>query len=174
MAFDDNRDGFFMAFGLGVHSLDNDFIYAGTELKSNSNSGLATSFKIGFGVTEQIALYYIRNASWYNDSYYDGYSATDTVYTVGINGLGMTYYFSSSSPSFYMMLATGIGDMFTPLETDPAYDSGSANLYGIGYEFSNHFTSELTLLKVDIESSEDNQLSLESSSLQFTINYLFY
>ncbi len=174
MAFDDDRDGFFMGFGIGVHSLNNDYFFYDSKMQTDSKNGLATSFKIGYGFTEQVALYYIRNASWFNDSYSEGYSTSDTLYTIGMGGLGITYYFSSSAPSAYLMLASGVGDISAPLESNATSDTGCANLFGVGYEFSKHVTSELTLLKADIESSYDSRLRLESTSLQLTINYVFY
>ena len=88
LAFDDNRQGFILGLGAGFHSIDIDFLYNGSNVGSQSESGLATSFKIGGGLTDQFALYYVRNVSWYSAPYFDGYSITDATYTVGLTGVG--------------------------------------------------------------------------------------
>lgn len=174
LAFDDSRQGFILGLGAGLHSVDSDFIYNGTNIGSQSESGLATSFKIGGGITDQFALYYIRNASWYSAPYSDGYTATDIMYTIGLSGVGASYYLSPSSPSGYFMAAFGIGDISAPFEKNIKPDTGRAFMFGGGYEFTKHLMAEATLQTTNIESADDNRLSIESSSFQFTINYLFY
>ena len=62
-AFDDERRGFLLGFGAGLHGIEEDFIVSGSNIGSQSKSGLATSFKIGGGITDQFTLYYVRNAS---------------------------------------------------------------------------------------------------------------
>lgn len=172
-AFDDNRQGFLLGFGAGFHSIDIDFIYDGSNIGSQSESGFATSFKIGGGITDQFALYYVRNASWYNAPYSDGYTTKDITYTIGLSGVGASYFLSPSAPSAYFLGAFGIGDISAPFESGVESDTGSAFMLGGGYEFSNHVMVEATLLSTNIESADDSSLSIESSSFQFTINYVF-
>ncbi len=173
-AFDNNRQGFIFGLGAGFHSIDIDFIYDGTNVRSQSESGLATSFKMGGGITDRFALYYVRNASWFSAPYFDGYTTKDATYTIGLSGIGASYFLSPSKPSGYFMAALGIGDITAPFESNAKSDTGSAIMFGVGYEFSRHLMVGETLLLTNIESADDSLLSMKTSSLQLTINYLFY
>jgi len=173
-AFDNNRQGFILGFGAGFHTIDSDVIYNGYKLGSDSNSGIATSFKIGAGLTDQFALYYVRNASWYSAPYSDGFTTKDITYTMGIMGLGATYFLSPSAPSGYLLGAIGAGDLSAPFESGISSDTGSAFMLGAGYELNNHFMVEGTWQSTNIDSADDPLLSIESSSFQVTINYVFY
>jgi hypothetical protein len=134
---------------------------------------LATFFKIGAGITDQVALYYVRNASWYSARTLNNSTANDALYSIGLSGIGAAYFLAPSVPSGYILGAFGVGDLSAPFENvNP--DTGSAFTFGGGYEFNNHFMFEATLLKANIQGSGFNPTTLKSSSLQFTINYLFY
>jgi len=173
-AFDDNRQGFILGLGAGFHNIDTDFNYDGSKFNSESKSGLATSFKIGWGITNQFALYYVRNASWYSAPYFNGYTTSDITYLAGISGIGGTFYLSPSAPSGYFLGAIGIGDLSAPFESNIKSDTGSALMFGGGYEVSKHIQIEATLLSTDIDSADDSRLNLKSSSIQFTFNYIWY
>ena len=173
-AFDDNRQGFILGLGAGIHNVDIDFNFNGSTALSESESGLATSFKIGAGITNQFALYYVRNASWYNAPYSDGVTISDITYTVGINGIGGTYYLSHSAPSGYFLGSIGIGDISAPFESGVESDTGSALMFGGGYQVIEHIQLEATLLITEIDSPDDNRINLKTSSIQFTVNYLWY
>ena len=174
LAFDEHRQGFVLGFGAGLHTIDIDFIDSGSTIASQSKSGLATSLKIGGGITNQFALYYVRNASWYSAPYSDGFTVKDITYVIGITGIGASYFFSPSAPSAYLLAATGVGDITAPFESGVSSDTGSAYMFGAGYEFSNHAMFEATLLSTKLDSADISTLSVESSSLQITLNYVFY
>lgn len=171
-AFDDKRQGFLLGLGIGLHDTDIDFTSYGTKTGSATESGLATSFKIGGGITDQFALYYVRNASWFNAPYYDGFITTDETYVLGLSGIGASYFLSPSGPSAYFIGAVGIGDFSVPTRNES--DTGSAVMFGAGYEFQNHVSLEATLLSTNIDSGSSSFLGLESRSFQFTINYNIY
>lgn len=173
-AFDDNREGFIVGLGAGFQTINIDFNYSGSEVRSDSEGGFATSFKIGWGITNQFSLYYVRNASWYSAAYDDGFSISDITYTIGIDGVGATYYLSPSSPSGYLLGAIGIGDISAPFESDIGSDTGSAIMFGGGYEASEHIHLEATFLTTNIDSLDNELLNLKTSSIQFTVNYLWY
>ncbi|MGD8560742.1 MAG: hypothetical protein PVH04_13815, partial [Gammaproteobacteria bacterium] len=167
-AFDENRTGFILGLGAGLHTIDIDSFNNGFQLGSDSESGIATSLKLGGGITNQFALYYVRNASWFSS---DG---SNTTFLVGISGLGASYYFSSSAPSGYILAAVGVGDIDAPFESNIEADTGNATMIGGGYEVNDHLHLEVTLLRTDIDSSDFSNLTLETSSIQFTFNYLWY
>jgi len=173
LAFDEHRQGFILGFGAGFHSTSLDFNNSGFNSPSQSKNGVATSFKIGAGITDQFALYYVRNASWYSAPFSNNGTTKNALYTIGLSGIGASYFFAPSAPSGYILGAFGAGDLAAPLENvNP--DTGSAAMFGGGYEFNNHVMFEATLLKTNIQGSGFNPATLKSSSLQFTINYLFY
>lgn len=173
-AFDDHREGFILGFGAGLHHTTLDFTYRGAKIESDSKGGLATSLKIGAGITDQFSIYYVRNASWYRAPISNGITTSDTLYTVGISGVGVTYYLSPTAPSWYFLGAVGVGDISAPFESNVGSDTGSAAMLGGGYEIDRHVQLEATVLGTDIDSGDVAQLNLKTSSLQLTINYLFY
>jgi len=173
-AFDDKRKGFLLGLGAGLQTIDENFKQNGSNILSQSKNGLATSFKIGGGITDQFALYYVRNASWFSAPFQNGSTTEDVVYTIGLSGVGASYFLSPSVPSGYFLGAFGLGDKFAPLERNVKPDTGSAWMFGGGYEFKNHVMVEATWLSANINSSGNSQLSLEASSLQLAINYVFY
>lgn len=172
LAFDDNRQGFILGLGIGLHNINSDFSVNGTKTGSQSEGGIATSFKIGGGVTDQLALYYVRNASWFKAPY--GTPAREITYMIGLSGLGASYFLQPAAPSGYFLVAVGVGDISAPSESNIRDDTGSAFMFGGGYEFSKNLLLEATLQATNIQSSGATPVTLKSSSLQFTINYLFY
>lgn len=174
LAFDDNRQGFILGLGIGLHSINSDLVVNGAKTGSQSESGIATSFKIGGGVTDQFALYYVRNASWYSAPYSDGFATREIAYTIGLSGLGASYFLEPAAPSGYFLAAVGVGDISAPFENNIQADTGGAFMLGGGYEFSNNLMFEATLQATNIQSSGTAPVTRKSSSLQFTINYLFY
>lgn len=173
-AFDDSRQGFLLGLGAGFHTIDLDVLGNGRSLGGESESGIATSLKIGGGLTDQFALYYVRNASWYSATGFDGSTYKDMTFAVGLMGVGATYFFSPSAPSGYVLGALGVGDISAPFESNVDSDTGSAFMFGGGYELGKHVMLEATVLGTDIDSSDIAGLSLETTSLQFTFNYMFY
>lgn len=174
LAFDDKRNDFILGFGAGIHSTDLDFEENGSQVNAYSKSGLATSLKVGAGLSDQFALYYIRNASWYTATISDGYRMYDTTFVVGISGIGASYYFSATAPSGYLLGGFGIGDLSAPFEENIAPDIGTAYIFGAGYEISPHVHLEACYLGTNIDSADVAGLSVNTGSLQFTANYLFY
>jgi len=173
-AFDNERSGFMLGIGAGLHTIGLDFNYNGVTIASDSESGIATSFRIGWGFTDQFSLYYVRNASWYRAPYFDGISLYDTTFAVGIMGVGGTYYFSPSAPSAYFLGALGLGDISAPFDSDIDSDTGIAYMLGVGYEFVTHVPVELLFLSTDIESSDLSGFNMQTSSVLLTVNYLWY
>jgi len=143
---------------------------------SNSETGMATSFKIGGGITQRFSLYYVRSASWFNAPYTEDSNTSDIYYVSGLSGLGASYYFQNSAPSAYITSAIGIGDFAAPLEDDidSDTDTGSAFMVGGGYELNKHIQFEATYLRTSIDGKSLNASDFKTASLQFTINYLWY
>lgn len=167
-AFDDQRSGFILGVGAGFHLLHDNITTNGYNLTSKSEAGLATSFKIGAGITDRILIYYVRNASWFSAPY--GNTGKNAIYTIGLSGIGTTIFMAPTAPSGYFLAAVGSGDISAPFE-NATPNTGSALMLGGGYEYRKNLMFEGTVLATSIPSGN---VTLKSASLQFTINYLFY
>lgn len=174
LAFDDTREGFILGLGAGFHSITNDYTNNGVSSLTESKSGLATSVKIGGGITNQFALYYVRNASWFTTPITTGGTTKDAHAVVGMGGIGATYYFEPTSPSGYMLGAIGGSDYAFPLESNVTTRTGGAIMLGGGYEFAQHVMFEVTVLGTTVSDPANTSLKTKSSALQFTLNYMFY
>ena len=174
LAFDENREGFILGLGAGLHSIKNDYSLNGNSYLTESKSGLATSFKMGAGITNQFALYFVRNASWFSTPVTSGTTTKDVHAVVGMSGIGATYYFEPAAPSGYTLAAVGGSDYAFPFESNMNTKTGGAFMLGGGYEFDKHVMFEVTLLATSVADPDNSYYKVQSSALQFTLNYMFY
>lgn len=173
-AFDDNREGFILGLGAGLHTIKNDYSLNGNSYLTESKSGLATSLKMGGGITNQFALYFVRNASWFSTPVTNGSTTKDAHAVVGISGIGANYYFEPAAPSGYMLAAVGGSDYAFPFESSITTKKGGAFMLGGGYEFDKHVMFEVTLLATSVADPANSNDKIQSSALQFMLNYMFY
>jgi len=142
-AFDGNRKGFILGFGLGLGSSSVDqTVSAGFESASGSDSftGLQTAFRIGGAPSEQVAIYYFNDVSWFS---MENALGSDVTVASGVGGAGVTYYLAPTSPSFYFGAGIGLGTWMLPFESDSDIWSGFG-LGGLaGYEFARHWSVEV-------------------------------
>jgi len=155
-----------------VNSIKNEYSLNGLNYQTEFKSGLATSFKIGAGITNQFALYFVRNASWFSTT--NAGVNKDATAVVGISGIGASYFFAPASPSGYMLAAIGGSDYALPLESNVTTRTGRAFMLGGGYEFSRHLMLEGTLLATSATDPNFTAFKTQSSTLQITLNYMFY
>ena len=164
-AFDGDRKGFILGLGAGVSAIstevtvDNDGYH---DDSSDSSVGFSTSLKIGYGFTDQFAVYYLRDAAWF------GYDHNDDNFIAGISGVGATYYIEPNSPA-YVMAGIGFGDFANFTEGEG--EVGSAFVLGGGYEVYPHVQAEASYLVTNIDESG---LDFSSSTFHLTLNYLWY
>ncbi|MEA1879961.1 MAG: outer membrane beta-barrel protein, partial [Campylobacterota bacterium] len=158
--FTETREGWMGSIGLGFHSTSFD---SDNFLTIDAESGFASSIKLGYNFTEQFGLYYIRNASWYS------VPSTNDLHVSGIAGLGATYYFTPNLNTWYASIGVGVGD-FANID-EKLSETGSAFLATVGYEFSPHWQAEVSLLSTNID---DDSSNLETTSVQFLLNYSWY
>ena len=156
---DEPRAGWFGGLGLGVHNTT--FDLSGFS-DTSSETGVASSIKIGYNFTEQFAISYVRNAAWY--------SLNNDTFISGITGLGATYYFLPQQETWYASVVAGIGD-YANLD-DVGSETGSAFMGTIGYEFAPHWQAEASYMFTSIDDSYGD--TLETSSIQLLINYSWY
>lgn len=170
-ASEDDHQGFMLGFGAGFGPIKTDNL-SGSPGSTLKNS-LATSLKIGAGITSRFALYYVRNNSWFR-AYPPGSATKEVTYTIGIKGLEAAYFLEPTAPSAYFLAAKGTGYISTPFKSGNQPDTGRAVMFGGGYEFEKNITIEGTLLTTRIDSISIPTVNLKSSAIQITINYLYY
>ena len=165
-AFDDKRKGLSLGFGAGFHYLGNHVLFDGDGgVIYEGQTGIASSFRIGGGINEQVSIFYTRNASWYN--------VNGELAVIGLTGVEASYYFSPEVPSKYLIAGLGLGDFSTPLYIgDTGINDGRSYLAGFGYEFKKHQSVEfnLGLTTHNVNSS----VKLETYTAQVLFNYQFY
>lgn len=162
-AFDGQREGFLIGLGAGLSSVNTE-VKMGYYGYNERSFGLATSFKIGYGFTNQFALYYMNDVSWfgYDDDPYD-----DT-YTSSFTGVSASYYIDEHAPA-YVLAGVGIGT-FANFSED-AGETGSAFILGAGYEVSPHIQIEATYL---VNSVDDGGIEVDTDAFRMTLNYMWY
>lgn len=174
LAFDDNRQGFVLGLGAGLHSTGSEYSLNDNVYRTDSSGGLASSFKIGGGIGEQFSLYFVHNASRFRTSVTKNGSSKDETAVLFMDGIGAAYYFQHSAPSGYLHAALG-GSYFTfPQDSDLGSRKGGALILGGGYEFNPHIMLDLTLLGSSVSNPNNSADKTRFSVLQFTLNYLFY
>lgn len=159
LAFDGEREGFFLGLAIGVANVEYEG-YSGEV----SDTGLATSLKIGYGFSNNFAFYYVRNGSTTES---EGYT-----YMEGLSGLGATWYFNPQGQGMYLLGGLGIGDLTlidSDYDDDTDQETGSSFLLGLGYESPSRHSVELSLVSVDID-----DINYESTAFQLMYSYVFY
>ena len=157
-AFDDQREGFLVGLGAGLSLVNSEVAtYDETSL------GFATSFKIGYGFSNQFLLYYVNNVSFFGQDY-----SNDT-FTTGGSSIGASYYFDENSP-YYALGSIGLGS-FGNFSSGNG-EIGSTFSIGAGYEYSPHILLEGVFEHVNVDDYSYNGAS--TNSLRFTINYMWY
>jgi len=160
-AFDGNRQGFLVGIGGGFHGVD-------VDVESDTHSGLATSFRIGMGVTDRVLLYYLNNVSWYSRS---GYT-----FTYGLSGFGASFYFNRSTPAVYLTSAVGYATYDDTDSNDSNFDGqgdGVGLMFGSGLELRRGLHLEAAVYHSSIE-AERYVSEFDATTLQLLFNWIFY
>jgi len=141
-AFDGNRKGFTLEFGLGggFQSASQEFSFLGeTEKVDASGPAFATNFKIGYGFNEQLIV------SWTDNL---GISSGESIMTnkdeplaLSVGGIGLTYFFNADGPSPFIDVTIGVS----------VWDDGNDDMSGMGisvgggYEFKPNWAAGVDL-----------------------------
>jgi hypothetical protein len=180
-AFDGNRKGFLLGFGagVGVASYTQNLKINLPDIPPDRTSSrqtpfaISTNFKLGWGLTDQLLVYYLAEVAWFQhddvfiydnprtdpkEAYWvvDGFDAPskNVWIATGLLGLGVTYYLGKDSP-WYVMAAGGASTWTAPFENDnwlaPFNNQaqtwfGYSALAGFGWEFMEHWTVEATAM----------------------------
>jgi len=139
-AFNGKRTGFMLGFGVGGHVFEGDF-------ERGDHRGLATVFRLGFGLSEQLQLFIVEEVSWFKRSG-DSYFFT-------LDGAGARFYFSPTARSFYLNATIGLASISDYAGYYDGYfinaGKGPGLSLGAGFEIRKHFNIETSLIYSDIE-----------------------
>lgn len=175
-AFDGNRKGFILGggLGLGLTSFTQTVEFLGTSTTSDRENKFAvmTDFKIGYGATEQVLVYYTNKVSWFS---LENVYGDNVIIVNGVGGVGMTYFFQPVTPSPYIMGGLGLSTWNAPFEEGSEGWYGFGLAVGAGYEFSRHYSVEVNLTWGEPGKEEGVvKASSNALSLMVTINALAY
>lgn len=134
-AFDSERDGFVIGGGLGYAPL------VQTEARYISDSkttatGIGYNLFVGYGYNDITMFGLFREGIL---------TKTETVFTpeenvhTGFTGAGVIFYFDDVGESFFINSAAGIIHFTKKEESVFEHDASFGYLFGMGYEFSEHF-----------------------------------
>jgi len=118
-ALDGERKGFMFDFGLGGSFISDEF-----NSSTDNTGGVAMTFNIGYGVSDQLMIYLgARSGAWSSPT-------TNETASIGVGAIGATFYFSEIAPSGYISGVVGSAN----------YDNGQTAegggfCLGVGYEW---------------------------------------
>ncbi len=151
----DDREGFFLAGGIGLNTNTFKASYAGNSASESGYRGILTSFKIGGHINPNFALYYQREASFFDDE--EGTGAV-----AGLSGIGGTYYFDKSG-GLYIEGGLGLGD-FT-VDDANLEGIGGASMVGLGAEINDHLEGGVVLMATSTEETELDGLEYDTLTI---------
>ena len=156
-AFNDERQGFMLGLGAGFGSAK-----VSWDGDSESNSGLATTFKIGGGTSNQLQLYYSNRVIFFSEN--------DINFYQGMSAFGVSYFLEPTAPSFFFSGELGLG-VFDTFESGLEGDSGFGFTIGAGFEVSPHLILEANYMNAGVgESPFDYTIS----NFTLTLSWLGY
>ena len=171
IAFDQDRSGFLIGFGGGAHStsssvsVSSDFVTPNDDV---SDRGAAISFKIGGGLNRKTTVYFLSLINVDSDAAH------------GLTGLGGSYYFKASGPTFYLNGGIGFGTVVFPdsiFEDDDEGAVGGAALFGVGFSPVQGLHLDLNVMTIQAEDSttfNGVDIDYDITSAQFLIGYTWF
>jgi hypothetical protein len=174
-AFDGQRKGFVVGAGLGpgISSFTQDLTLAGqTGSASDSKFGLATDFRMGYGVNDRIVIFYNNRVNWFGIR-----NANDEEVTIadGVGCVSAQYFFAPGPVSWFVSGGLGYSAWSTPFEKNARNSFGFGLFGGGGYQFSQAWGAEVSVSYGD-PSDEEGLARLETSTvgLRATLNVAAY
>ncbi len=182
-AFDKERKGFILGFGLGPGYCDYSQTIdtaTGARIDDENLSKMAffTDFKIGYAPSNQLMIYWLSKVNWFGreDTIQTTTSTRKEAITVanGVGGLGITYFFKPEAPSVYITIGGGFSTRSEPFRgTDPWWAYGLAG--SVGWEFQTNWSLELSAIwGRPTHDIPEYDYSAYFTSIGLTINVLGY
>ena len=166
-AFDGNRKGFILGLGLGFShvSYEQTIEYDEDEFKRDTESaeGIASDFKIGYGVSPNLSVYYSAKSTWSSMDSMNG----DVTILDQVSVLGCSFYVTDN---LYLSSGLGLwGALFRPVVYGDW--TGSGIFIGGGYEFAKHYSLNIDLFISDPSHSE-NGYTATTDSVGFFLTFI--
>jgi hypothetical protein len=136
MAFDNERQGFVLGLGGGFGSAKQSY-----GNNSDSQSGLATTLKIGGGISNQFLLYYSNRVVFLSEDSYQ--------FAQGMSAIGFSVFLEPSGPSFFFSGEVGMG-AWSSLESGGGSESGLGLTVGAGVALTPHFLVEANYMTASL------------------------
>jgi len=167
---DGNKKGFVIGLGVGssLTSYTQSVPTRSYTSERENNFGLATDFKIGYGLNEKLVLVYTSKVSWFD---FDNGEKENVTVTNGVGGIGAIYYLNR----LYVTGGIGFSSWATPFEEKTDAANGAGFFLGCGYEFIAHLSVELgvTIGKSKMK-FKGVGIDTDAVSIGMTVNYLIY
>lgn len=160
-----DRQGFRLGLGLGLGNTNLE--YDGFTIRgedSNNFTGFATSFEVGYGVTNQLSINYINNVSWFSDQ--------GDKYGGGFSGISMNYYIDNTVDTFYVVGGLGFG-ILRDFDSGNHTDAEGSFLLGGGYAMSN-WEFEVDVEFTNFGESDYSRYGMDMRTIQATVSYMFF
>ncbi|MDT8447757.1 MAG: hypothetical protein RRB13_12780 [bacterium] len=146
-AFDGKRQGFLLGLGAGAGSLEYTEVqseFLASDNRTAKQSTPAFMPKLGYAFGDQLAFLYYRHPFSFSA---ENAQKESQQMTACVEMLGFNYYFSGGDTSLYIGAGSGRSYFFEGIDNQaPGVLQGTGFSYSIGYEFSKHFSLELTSL----------------------------
>ncbi|HBC47605.1 MAG TPA: hypothetical protein DEO84_07760 [candidate division Zixibacteria bacterium] len=175
-AFDGQRKGFIIGGGLGMGLSS----YA-QSFETNRHryiidridkGALISDFKVGYAPTKRIEIYYTSKFSWFRMTNAIG---DNVIVADGISGLGVSRYFRSTIPAWFLSGGIAMSTWSLPFEGNSSAWRGFGFYVGGGYEFTRHLDVEANLIWARPNLTENGvKATTYSLSWKFTLNVLAY
>jgi hypothetical protein len=170
-AFDSKHKGFQLGVGAGVGlTIFDTQIRVGSDSllyafhDQGTQSGLATDFRIGFGVTDRLSIHYDNLVSWFG---IEGLTVAS-----GVTNLRVFYFMN---PKVYLTAGPGIAGWSLPFESGAGGYTGGGFVVGSGWEFRPHWLVEGTVMAGrPTDKASGYETETNTSSFLVTFNYLWY
>jgi hypothetical protein len=175
-AFDGQRKGFVIGFGLGggytTFTQTIEFMGLSETGDRENKFGLHTDIKIGYAPSNQLLIYWMNNFTWFStENIFDD----NVTFASGVSGFGFSYSFSSEDKSAFLRGGIGGSAWMAPFDSDIDSWYGFGVVGGFGYEFAKHWSIEAIVMWSN-PTSEDLGINLKTEAFSFaiTLNILGY
>lgn len=166
-----SRTGLFVSLSGGYASHDLEFLNNNVSERVESYSALATSFKMGLFLDDNIAIYFSNYTTFFSAPFRKDGLSENSLSLDALNGVGASYYFDEYP--FFISGSVGGATFMTVGESNAEF--GSVYLLSFGYEFENNFNVEIVITKFgEIPSIDYDFLSTQTQSSQILVGYTFY
>lgn len=171
-AWDGQRQGFILGFGIGPGFTSFTQKIAIFESDRETKGAIMTDFKIGYAPHNFLEIYYTSKVSWFGLENVYGNNVT---IANGLGAAGVSYFFRPEAPSPFISGGLGFSTWATPFEEGTETWSGLGIFVGGGYEFARHWRVE-GYLSWGKPTHKKFGVEMSSNALSFmcTINVLGY